>query len=100
MMRQRKSSGFSLIEILVVLVVLVVGILTAMRLFPLGIIGLTNTRDYTAAQNMARTELDKLAGRSEDLPEQILPVRYNFVGNTLILETDPTISPRELGPGG
>jgi prepilin-type N-terminal cleavage/methylation domain-containing protein len=99
-MRQRKSSGFSLIEILVVLVVLVVGILTAMRLFPLGIIGLTNTRDYTIAQNMARTELDKLSANSADLPEQILPVRYNFVGNRLLLETDPTISPRELGAGG
>src|SRR5687767_14248120 len=100
MIRQRKSSGFSLIEILVVLVVLVVGILTAMRLFPLGIIGLTNTRDYTTAQMMARAELDKLATRAEDLPEQILPVKYVFVGNRLLLETDPTISPRELGAGG
>ncbi|MEO7453192.1 MAG: prepilin-type N-terminal cleavage/methylation domain-containing protein [Fimbriimonadales bacterium] len=100
MIRQRKSSGFSLIEILVVLVVLVVGILTAMRLFPLGIIGLTNTRDYTTAQMMARAELDKLTTNAEDLPEQILPVKYNFVGNRLLLETDPTISPRELGPGG
>jgi prepilin-type N-terminal cleavage/methylation domain-containing protein len=99
-MRQRKSSGFSLIEILVVLVVLVVGILTAMRLFPLGIIGLTNTRDYTIAQNMARTELDKLSANSADLPEQILPVRYNFAVNRLFLEVDPTISPRELGAGG
>jgi prepilin-type N-terminal cleavage/methylation domain-containing protein len=100
MIRQRKSSGFSLIEILVVLVVLVVGILTAMRLFPLGIVGLTNTRDYTAAQMIARAELDKLATRAEDLPEQILPVQYVFVGNNLLLQTDPTISPRELGAGG
>ena len=99
-MRQRKSSGFSLIEILVVLVVLVVGILTAMRLFPLGIIGLTNTRDYTTAQLIARAKLDQLSTHAEDLPEQILPVRYRFVSNRLVLETDPTIAPRELGPGG
>lgn len=99
-MRQRKSSGFSLIEILVVLVVLVVGILSAMRLFPLGIIGLTNTRDYSTAQTMARSQLDRLATHPGDLPLQILPVRYVFVGNNLVLETDPTVSPRELGPGG
>jgi hypothetical protein len=99
-MRKRRNSGFSLIEILVVLVVLIVGILSAMRLFPLGIIGLTNTRDYTTAQVMARSMIDKLATHPEDLPEQILPVRYNFVGNNLLLETDPMVSPRELGAGG
>ena len=99
-MRTRKSSGFSLIEILVVLVVLVVGILSAMRLFPLGIIGLTNTRDYTTAQLMARRELDKLSVNADDLPLEIVPVRYNFVGSNLILQTDPNVSPRDLGPGG
>ncbi|MDQ2986675.1 MAG: prepilin-type N-terminal cleavage/methylation domain-containing protein [Armatimonadota bacterium] len=99
-MRQRKSSGFSLIEILVVLVVLVVGILSAMRLFPLGIIGLTNTRDYTTAQVMARREIDKLATHADDLPLQILPVRYVFVGSNLVLQTDPMTPPRELGAAG
>ena len=74
-MRQRSNSGFSLIEILVVLVVLIVGILSAMRIFPLGIIGLSNTRDYTSAQMMASGMIDKLAVHPEDLPEQIVPVR-------------------------
>ncbi|MGI8922652.1 MAG: prepilin-type N-terminal cleavage/methylation domain-containing protein [Fimbriimonadales bacterium] len=99
----RRRQGFSLIEILVVLVVLLVGILSVIRIFPLGFAALSNTRDYTMAQVLARGEIDKLASLAQDLPQQILPVRYVYVNNggwQLLIQAFPDTDPRDLGPGG
>jgi prepilin-type N-terminal cleavage/methylation domain-containing protein len=99
----RRRNGFSLIEILVVLVVLLVGILSVIRIFPLGLVALGNTRDYTMAQQLARRELDMLAAHAGDLPQQILPVRYTYVNNgswQLVIQSSPDTNPDDLGPGG
>jgi prepilin-type N-terminal cleavage/methylation domain-containing protein len=103
-MTRAKRRGFSMIEILVVLVVLLVGILSAIRIFPLALVGLSNTRDFTLAQVVARRQLDTLAGRANDLPQQILAVKYTYVqvgGNwQLVLLSDPDTNPYDLSAGG
>lgn len=104
MVMTRDKRGFSLVEILVTLVILAVGVLTLMRAFPIVLRGLGVTNDYTVAQILARREVDRLKGVADDLPEQILPVSYQFQlinGNwTLIIFSDPNVSPDDLGAGG
>src|SRR5437867_4452670 len=95
----RKRKAFSLIEVLVVIVVLLVGILSMMRIFPRGFLGLGVTRDYTMAQILARSQIDVLAVNAKDLPRQVLAVKYVFTPNLLIVG-DPDTAPGDLGPGG
>lgn len=104
-MHAKKRKGFSLVEILVVIVVLTVGILTLIRVYPRGFLTLTITRDYATAQAMARREVDRLKTNAQDLPSQIVAVRYVFRQVSpgvwqLILESDPDTRPDDLGPGG
>ncbi len=101
---KRFRRAFSLVEILVSLVIIAVGVLALMRAFPIVLRGLGVTNDYTVAQILARREVDRLTANAEDLPEQILPVSYQFQlinGNwTLVIFSDPNVSPDDLGPGG
>lgn len=101
----KKSRGFSLIEVMVSIVVFSVGVLAVLRIYGPGFVALSITRDYNIAQGLARRSVDYLTTRGEDLPKQILAVRYQFVevspGNwQLLLVSDPDVSPDELGPGG
>ncbi|MCH8273643.1 MAG: type II secretion system protein [Armatimonadetes bacterium] len=105
MSRTRLSRAFTLTEILVVIVVMLIGVLVMIRLYPRGFLALQVTRDYGTAQSMGRGELDILESRAEDLPHQILAVRYRFVPDgfasfILVLEADPDTLPTDLGPGG
>ncbi|KAA0225575.1 hypothetical protein FCG40_04600 [Fimbriimonadia bacterium ATM] len=103
MQRNRKTGAFTLIEVLVVIVIMVIGILTIVRLYPRGFLTLGVTKDYARAQAMARRALDALETTAEDLPTQILAVRYIYrdpgSGYQLYIEADPDRRPQDLGPG-
>ncbi|HWP30962.1 MAG TPA: prepilin-type N-terminal cleavage/methylation domain-containing protein [Fimbriimonadales bacterium] len=100
----RRARALTLIELLVVIVVLAVGILTFIRIYPRGFFTLSLSRDYAKAQALARREIDRLERNAENLPLQILAVRYNVVnigGNDVWqLVADATVSPFTLGAGG
>jgi prepilin-type N-terminal cleavage/methylation domain-containing protein len=99
-----RRRGFSLIEVLVVIVILATGILTVVRVFPRGFVTLRTTRDYATAQGLGRAELERLQASAPDLPDDIIPTRYiyRFINGTwtLVIESDPDVSPDEVGPGG
>ncbi len=64
--------GTSLIELLVVIVVFLIGILAVVQIFPRGLGILRQSRDATMANQLARTEMERLKGLSEQLPEAIV----------------------------
>lgn len=70
--------GVSLIEVLVVLVVLLVGIMSAIRVFPIGFGVIQHSRDLTRASRLAETELASWTQNPEDLPAGILPVSGDY----------------------
>jgi hypothetical protein len=75
---RRLRSGASLAELLVVIVVFLIGILALVQVFPPGLAILGTTRTNTIAANLARAELERLRGTSEQVPEAILAVRYQW----------------------
>ena len=56
--RNRRTSGFSLIEVLVALVILVIGIFSILRLFPGGFLTILRTSDQTQALGLVQQNLD------------------------------------------
>lgn len=96
--RNRKRAGGTLIEILVVIVVFLVGILAIAQIFPVGLGVLRTTRNNTVAATLGRAELERLKGQSEQLAEQIQPVRYLYQGGVLNIVTDPNRLRNELMP--
>lgn len=77
MYQNRKlTRAASLVEILVVIVVFLVGILGVAQVFPKGLGILRTTNNNTVAVNLARAEIERLKGQSEQVAEAILPVSY------------------------
>ena len=56
--RNRRLSGFSLIEVLVALVILVIGIFSILRLFPGGFLTILRTSEFSQAQALSQQQLD------------------------------------------
>lgn len=90
--------GTSLIELLVVIVVLLTGILAVIQIFPGGLRLLTTTRNNSVATQLARTEVERLKARPDQLPEQIVPVRYVNTGSGFRIEIESDRRTNELGP--
>lgn len=93
-----RRSGTSLVELLVVIVIFLVGILAVIQIFPRGFQIIANTRNTTVMVNLARTEMDRVSGRTDQLPEQILPVIYLWSGSDVVISPDPNRVPNDLGP--
>ncbi len=94
--RGRRSRGTSLIEILVVIVVLLVGILAVVQIFPRGFRLLVLSRNTTMATALARALGENLVARPDEIPDQILPIRWDATLGQNVLLTDRT--PNDLGP--
>ncbi len=96
---QRRQAGTSLVEILVVIVVFLTGILAIVQIFPGGFRLLGITRRIAMGNQLARTEIERLKGQSEQLPEQIVPVIYvNIGGGVIRIDVDSTRNVADTGP--
>ncbi len=93
-----RRSGTSLVELLVVIVIFLVGILAVIQIFPRGFQIIANTRSTTMMVNLVRTEMDRISGRTDQLPEQILPVIYLWSGSDVVISPDPNRGPDDIGP--
>ncbi|MFN3728795.1 MAG: hypothetical protein ACK4XJ_03680 [Fimbriimonadaceae bacterium] len=100
MAERKRIYGTTLVELLVVIVIFLVGILAVVQIFPGGFKVLSNTRNIAVAQALARDEIERIKSRPDQLPEQILPVRYVFNGSSFAILADPNRSPGDLGPVG
>ncbi len=67
------SRGISLIEVLVVMVVLTIGILTVVRLFPVGFFVNKQTEARTLASRLASQELSRYSTAQATLMDAVLP---------------------------
>lgn len=93
---RKLTRASSLVEILVVIVVFLVGILGVAQIFPRGLGILRATNNNTVAANLARAEIERLKGQSEQVAEAILPVQYTGTAISLDLNQRPN----ELLPSG
>lgn len=98
MNRSRRTAGTSLVEILVVIVVFLIGILAIVQIFPGGFRLLGLTKSQSQATGLARTTIDRLKNRAEQLPDRIVPVRYVRAGGELVAIVDSTRRTNDLGP--
>ena len=69
----RRTSGFSLIEVMVAMVILVIGIFAIVRLFPGGFLSILRTSELTQAQGLAQEQIDAEKQRAF-VPESIVAV--------------------------
>lgn len=98
MIRGSRRTGTSIVELLVVIVIFLVGILAVIQIFPRGFQIIANTRNTTVMVNLARAEMDRVSGRTDQLPEQILPVDYLWSGVDVVISPNPNRDPNDLGP--
>ncbi|MBL8048729.1 MAG: hypothetical protein JNJ45_08610 [Chthonomonas sp.] len=87
---RKLTRAASLVEILVVIVVFLVGILGVAQVFPKGLGILRTTANNSVAVNLARAEIERLKGQSEQIAEAILPVQYAGGGLQLDLNQRPS----------
>lgn len=99
-MNRLRRRGTTLIELLVVIVIFLIGILGIVQLFPAGFQSLLNTRNTSVANELARSQIEAVKGRSDQLPEQILPVRYIYNGTNVAIEVDYRRNNGDFGPAG
>lgn len=71
------SGGFTLIEVLVALAVLAVGIFALIELFPPGFFTIQVAANDTAANNLARAELERLSANNVNQLEGVYAVYQN-----------------------
>ena len=89
--RRRSISGASLVEVLVTMVILVLGILTVIRIYPLGFNALRHSESVTIAQRLAQAELDRWKSNPAGLPDLIAAVDPKGIPVGSVL--DPTVGP-------
>lgn len=99
-LKNRKAAGTSLIEILVVIVVFLVGILAVVQIFPPGFSILRATRKNSVATELAKSEINRLKGQSEQVAEQFVAVDYQWTTSGLRIVRDPNRLPADLMPRG
>lgn len=96
----RRNRGTSMVELLVVIVIFLIGILAVVQIFPGGLTILRTTRSNTIANQLARAEMERLRGRAEQLPENIIPVTFTVGGGRVNFVADPDRAPENFGPAG
>ncbi len=77
----------SLVEVLAALAVFVIGILVIVRLFPPGFFIVKQSENFTLANRLAQSELERLKGTTANLPAGILG--YDIVTGTVLIDMDP-----------
>jgi type II secretory pathway pseudopilin PulG len=90
--------GTSLIELLVVIVIFLIGILAVIQIFPKGLQIIDATRNTSMMNALARAELDRLRGRVDQLPEQIIPVIYSVSGSVVSVSADANRNVDDISP--
>jgi len=93
MSRARRTSGTTLIEVLVVIVIFLVGILAVVQVFPRGAQLLVLARNGSVARALASDEVERLKSRTDQLPEAIVATNPDGTGNA---DRDPS----DIGPLG
>ena len=90
--------GTTLVELLVVIVVLLIGILAVLQIFPSGLRILSLDRSALIATKLANDEAERLNGRSEQMPEQIIPVKFLWSATKMaaLAYTDETRNPNDF----
>ncbi len=84
----RNQKGISLIEILVAMVIFVTGILIVLQIFPGGFSTVRQTEYATIANRLAQSELERIKGRIENLPDGIVAIDPQNAANC-ITNIDP-----------
>lgn len=98
MNRSRRTAGTSLVEILVVIVVFLIGILAIVQIFPGGFRLLGLTKSQSTSTYLARTEIERLKARPDQLPDRIVPVRFVRSAGQLVAIVDSNRRTSDLGP--
>ncbi|MHB1456496.1 MAG: type IV pilus modification PilV family protein [Armatimonadota bacterium] len=78
------QKGISLIEVLVAMVIFVAGILYVLQIFPGGFNTVKQSEYQTMANRLAQSELERLKGRIENLPEGIVAINPQDINTTLV----------------
>jgi prepilin-type N-terminal cleavage/methylation domain-containing protein len=102
MIRSNKQSGFSLLEVMVVMVVLLIGIMSVVRLFPLGFSINRQSELATRASALTQEEMDRFTSNPSGVMDEVVPVEMvpmndtngNFVGYEA--QVDTSIPPDDL----
>lgn len=96
--RRTSLAGTTLVEVLVVIVVLLIGILAVIQIFPGGLRILALNRSETIAIKLAQDEAERVAGRNDQLPDEIIPVTYRWdsMNNRVAVYSDETRSPDDF----
>jgi hypothetical protein len=98
---RRRAAGTTLVEVLVVMVIFLLGMLAMMQVFPGGLRILRQNRDMTVGTALGRGEMERLTGKTVQLPEAILPVTavWNLLGQVAYV-VDSNRKPFDLEPIG
>lgn len=87
-----------MIELLVVIVVFLVGILAIVQVFPPGL-GILRTAAFnTSANQLGTAEMQRIQGRSNQLAEMIVPVRYVNTAGGVRVQIDSSRLTSDLMP--
>lgn len=97
-MRQHKTAGTSLIEILVVIVVFLVGILGLIQVFPPGLSALRNTAANQTARALTDSEIQRISGDRYGIPDYISTGQHVSTPSGLHFFVDASQPTRELMP--
>lgn len=92
--------GTSMVELLVVIVIFLIGILAVVQVFPGGFNLLRTSRSNAVATQLIRAEVERLRGRADTLPDNVVPTTYVRSGGVVNIVADPDRSPSELAPAG
>ncbi len=85
--RHLSVAGTTLVELLVVIVVLSIGILAVLQIFPSGLRILAYNRNAEIATKLAQDEAQRFVGRSDQMPESIDPVYYQYDPTSMTVKT-------------
>lgn len=96
----RLRTGASLIELLVVIVIFLVGVLAVVQIFPRGIGILRNTRGNSIATQLAKAELERLKGLSDQIPDAILANNDGPSATGYFTQIDMAAMPDAFMPSG
>ncbi len=91
-LNRNRSRGASLIEVLVVIVIFAVGILSVVQLFPRGLSVLKTSKNISVANQLARSEMERLKGQTEQIPEAILAVNPSATSFSLDIDRAALLS--------